>query len=80
MCTRIVNVEDWSQAQPLGKILEVVQKEFGSLLSPLGHAVLVLLSNGGGDENIIFPDMALATRTEFFRTKDRGQATLSHVD
>ncbi len=70
VCTRILNVEDWSQAQPLGKILEVVQKEFGSLLSPLGQAVVVLLSKGGGDEVIDFPDMALATRTEFFRTND----------
>jgi hypothetical protein len=79
VCTRILNVEDWSHAQPLGKILEVVQKEFGSLLSPLGQAVVMLLSKGGGDDNITFPDMALATRTEFFRTTDRVQVTLSHV-
>jgi hypothetical protein len=73
VCTRILNVEEWSQAQPLGNILEVVQKEFGSLLSPLGQAVVMLLSKGGGEEVLTFPDMALATRMEFFRTNDDGR-------
>jgi hypothetical protein len=73
VCTRILNVEDWSQAQPLGNISEVVQAEFGSLLSPLGQAVVLLLTKGGGDDVLTFPDMALATRTEFFRTNDEGR-------
>jgi hypothetical protein len=67
VCTRILSPDDWSQAQRLGQILEVVSKEFGSLLSPLGQAVVLLLNKGGGDEVIPYPDMALATRTEFFR-------------
>jgi hypothetical protein len=69
VCTRMLYLEDWSQAQPLGSILNVVQKEFGMLLSPLGLAVVVLLT-GGGHDGVNFPDMALATRAEFFRTND----------
>ena len=70
VCTRMLDVEDWSQAQSLGSILDVVQKEFGMLLSPLGQAVVVLLRSGGGDDGVHFPDMALASRSEFFRTND----------
>ncbi len=70
VCTRMLDVEDWSQAQPLGIILNVVQKEFGMLLSPLGQAVVVVLNSGGKHDDVTFPDMALATRAEFFRTND----------
>jgi hypothetical protein len=73
VCTRILDVAEWSQAQPLGKILEVVQQEFGSLLSPLGQSVVLLLSKGGNEEEINFPDMALAARMEFFRSNDEGR-------
>ncbi len=70
VCTRMLDVEDWSQAQPLGIILNVVQKEFGMLLSPLGQAVVVVLNSGGRHDDVTFPDMALATRAELFRTND----------
>ena len=53
--------------------MEVVQKEFGSLLSPLGQSVVLLLSKGGCEEETNYPDMALATRMEFFTSNDEGR-------
>jgi hypothetical protein len=63
----LCQVSDWDAAVKVGVVLMKVHDKFPQLMSSLGAAVLKLLHKTDTDD-LSFPDMALSTRSEFFRS------------